>query len=144
MARRGVLVQLDDDLVDLLDSLAADLGTNRSELLRRGAHAVLEAEELASKDRQLQAGYGRRAGARRVSTPPGGTNSSSAVARNDVYWADLELGPEHGLPEACVISCDNVITIAQADLDDEPVGHLDEVTRAELDAALRYSLDIAY
>ena len=58
--------------------------------------------------------------------------------------SEVELGPEHGLPEACVISCDNVITIPQEDLDDQPVGHLDEVTRAELDAALRYSLDIAY
>ncbi len=60
MTRREVLVQLDDDLVELLDSLAADLGTNRSELLRRGAQAVLEVEELASKDRQLQAGYRRQ------------------------------------------------------------------------------------
>lgn len=60
MTRREVLVQLDDELVELLDSLAADLGTNRSELLRRGAQAVLEAEELASKDRQLQAGYRRQ------------------------------------------------------------------------------------
>jgi mRNA interferase MazF len=91
------------------------------------------------------------------------------VARNDIFWADLgppagrrpvcvltrdaaiavltsvtcapitrtirgirsevQLGPEHGLPEACVISCDN---------------HLDEVTRARLDDALRYALDIVY
>ena len=56
----------------------------------------------------------------------------------------MELGPEHGLPEACVISCDNVITIPAADLDDQPVGHLDDVTRALLDQALRYSLDIVY
>lgn len=54
------------------------------------------------------------------------------------------LGPEHGLPEACVISCDNVITIPIVDLDDQPVGHLDELTRARLDEALRYSLDIVY
>ncbi|NQY58197.1 MAG: ribbon-helix-helix protein, CopG family, partial [Ilumatobacteraceae bacterium] len=33
MARREVLVQLDDDLVERLDALAADLGTNRSELM---------------------------------------------------------------------------------------------------------------
>lgn len=58
--------------------------------------------------------------------------------------SEVELGTEHGLPEPCVISCDNVITITQSDLDDEPVGHLDEIKRAELDAALRYSLDIVY
>ncbi len=41
-------------------------------------------------------------------------------------------------------SCDNVITILLGDSDGQPVGHLDEVTRARLDDALRYSLDIAY
>jgi len=59
MARREVLVQLDDDLVEQLDALAADLGTNRSELMRRGAQAVLDAERLASADRELQAAYRR-------------------------------------------------------------------------------------
>ncbi len=58
--------------------------------------------------------------------------------------SEVELGPEHGLPEVCVVSCDNVITIPIDDLGDEPVGHLDEVTRARLDQALRYSLDIVY
>jgi len=58
--------------------------------------------------------------------------------------SEVLLGPEHGLPEACVISCDNVITIPIVDLDDQPVGHLDELTRARLDEALRYSLDIVY
>jgi hypothetical protein len=60
MTRREVLVQLDDDLVERLDILAADLGTNRSELMRRGAQAILEAEDLAVKDRQLQAAYRRQ------------------------------------------------------------------------------------
>ena len=60
MARRQVLVQLDDDLVARLDRLAADLGTNRSELLRRGAQAVLAAEELLVADRDLVAAYGRQ------------------------------------------------------------------------------------
>ena len=60
MARREVLVQLDNDLVTRLDRLAADLGTNRSELLRRGAQAVLTAEELAEADRELVAAYGRQ------------------------------------------------------------------------------------
>ncbi len=60
MARREVLVQLDDDLVARLDQLAEQLGTNRSELLRRGATAVITAEELATADRELVAGYQRQ------------------------------------------------------------------------------------
>lgn len=61
MARREVLVQLDDDLVRQLDELASQLGTNRSELLRRGAHAVITAEQLAAADRTLVAAYQRQA-----------------------------------------------------------------------------------
>jgi mRNA interferase MazF len=57
---------------------------------------------------------------------------------------EVEVGPEQGLPERCVISCDNVITVPIEDFDDEPVGHLDEMTRAALDVALRYALDIVY
>ena len=60
MARRQVLVQLDDDLVEQLDELAAVLGTNRSELMRRGAQAVLDAARLAEADRELQAAYRRQ------------------------------------------------------------------------------------
>lgn len=60
MARREVLVQLDDELVQRLDALAGRLGTNRSELMRRGAQVVLEAEELAEADRQLQLAYRRQ------------------------------------------------------------------------------------
>jgi metal-responsive CopG/Arc/MetJ family transcriptional regulator len=59
MRRREVLVQLDDELVARLDRLADEQGTNRSELLRRGAAAVLEAAELAASDRQLQEAYRR-------------------------------------------------------------------------------------
>jgi metal-responsive CopG/Arc/MetJ family transcriptional regulator len=57
MGRREVLVQLDDDLVARLDQLAKERGTNRSELLRRGAVAVLDAEELRKADAQMQASY---------------------------------------------------------------------------------------
>lgn len=60
VARRQVLVQLDDDLVKQLDALAAELGTNRSELLRRGAQAVISAEVSAAADRELQAAYRRQ------------------------------------------------------------------------------------
>ena len=59
MARRQVLVQLDDELVDQLDALAQELGTNRSELLRRGAHAVITAVDLEGADRDLVDAYRR-------------------------------------------------------------------------------------
>lgn len=60
MARKEVLVQLDDDLVRRLDALAADRGVSRSELLRRGALAVLDAAEIVESDRRLVAAYRRR------------------------------------------------------------------------------------
>jgi Ribbon-helix-helix protein, copG family len=57
MARREVLVQLDDDLVDRLDEIARTQGTNRSELLRRGAQAVIAADDQAFADRDLVDAY---------------------------------------------------------------------------------------
>jgi metal-responsive CopG/Arc/MetJ family transcriptional regulator len=57
MARRQVLVQLDDELVERLDELAAAEGTNRSELLRRGAAAVLAASSERDADAELQVAY---------------------------------------------------------------------------------------
>lgn len=74
MPRREVLVQLDDELVERLDGLADELGTNRSELLRRGAAAVLEAAELAAADRQLQDAY------RRVPQDPAVVASAARLA----------------------------------------------------------------
>lgn len=59
VGRREVLVQLDDELVDRLDRLAHAQGTSRSELLRRGAAAVLEASEQLHADRVLQDAYRR-------------------------------------------------------------------------------------
>lgn len=60
MARREVLVQLDHDLVDHLDKLAKTLNTNRSELLRRGAQAIIDAEDAVVADRELVAAYQRQ------------------------------------------------------------------------------------
>ena len=57
MARRQVLVQLDDDLVRQLDDLARQLGLSRSELIRRGAQAVLGVEDWAAADRELVEAY---------------------------------------------------------------------------------------
>ena len=59
VGRRQVLVQLDDELVERLDRLAAVQNTNRSELLRRGASAVLEAAEQMEADRLLRDAYRR-------------------------------------------------------------------------------------
>lgn len=58
--------------------------------------------------------------------------------------SEVEIGPDEGLPEACVINCDNVLTVLLEDLDERPVGCLDEIKRSQLDRALRYALDIVY
>ena len=59
VGRKEVLVQLDGELIERLDRLADKQGTSRSELLRRGAAAVLEAAEHAEADRALQDAYRR-------------------------------------------------------------------------------------
>jgi len=59
VARKEVLVQLDDQLVAELDRLAAARGTSRSELVRRGVLAVLEAADVAEADRELRDAYRR-------------------------------------------------------------------------------------
>lgn len=58
--------------------------------------------------------------------------------------SEVEVGPDEGLPETSVITCDNVVTVPVQALDDVPVGHLSSETRARLDQALRYALDIRY
>ena len=58
--------------------------------------------------------------------------------------SEVEIGPEQGLPEPCVINCDNIFTVPLANLDPRPAGTLSEIRRADLDRALRYSLDIIY
>jgi len=57
MPRRQVLVQLDDELVSQLDRIALEHGTNRSELLRQGALAVISAEGSRLADDVLRASY---------------------------------------------------------------------------------------
>ncbi len=75
MARREVLVQLDDQLVARLDATAKALGTNRSELLRRGALAVLEAQELEAADTEMREAY------RRVPQDPAIVDAALRLAR---------------------------------------------------------------
>ncbi len=43
-----------------------------------------------------------------------------------------------------MINCDNIVTVPVDVLDPNPVGHLDEIKRSELDRALRDALDILY
>jgi hypothetical protein len=74
VGRKEVLVQLDDDLIDRLDRLADKQRTSRSELLRRGAAAVLEAAEHAEADRTLQEAY------RRVPQDPAIVSAASRLA----------------------------------------------------------------
>ena len=57
VARRQVLVQFDDALVDRLDRAASALELNRSELLRRAVDAYLEACEEAGEDARTVAAY---------------------------------------------------------------------------------------
>jgi metal-responsive CopG/Arc/MetJ family transcriptional regulator len=78
IGRRQVLVQLDDELVDRLDRLAHAQGTSRSELLRRGAAAVLEASEQLEADRGLQDAY------RRVPQDPALVESARRLAAQTV------------------------------------------------------------
>lgn len=59
MARKQVLVQLDDELVERLDTLAEQLDVSRSELIRRGASAFVAAAHEAELDRQHAEGYRR-------------------------------------------------------------------------------------
>ena len=59
MARKEVLVQLDDQLVAELDRLAVAQGTSRSDLVRRSVLALLEAADVAQADRELQDAYRR-------------------------------------------------------------------------------------
>jgi Arc/MetJ-type ribon-helix-helix transcriptional regulator len=59
MARKQVLVQLEDSLVKDLDRLARQAGVSRSELLRRAARALLQAMEEAEADRKLVESYKR-------------------------------------------------------------------------------------
>jgi mRNA interferase MazF len=58
--------------------------------------------------------------------------------------SEVEVGPDEGLPDVSVITCDNVVTLPISTLAEVPVGHLDLEKRAALDRALRYALDIQY
>lgn len=58
-ARRQILVQMEDELVDQLDELVQQTGQNRSELIRRAARSLVAGFENVEKDRRLVEGYRR-------------------------------------------------------------------------------------
>lgn len=58
--------------------------------------------------------------------------------------SEVEVGPEEGLPEVSVITCDNIVTLPIGLLASSRVGKLSFGKRSELDHALRYALDIQY
>jgi Ribbon-helix-helix protein, copG family len=76
-----VLVQLDDDFVGPLDAPAERAGTSRSELLRRGALAVLQAAELAEADQELVEAYRRQ-----PQDPAVVTATARLAAENAPVW----------------------------------------------------------
>ena len=58
--------------------------------------------------------------------------------------SEIGVGPDEGLPEAGVISCDNVVTVPKSVLIEHPIGRLNVEKRGALDRALRYALDLQY
>jgi mRNA interferase MazF len=58
--------------------------------------------------------------------------------------SEVPLGRAEGLPKESIAGCDNLQTISQSALDPEPIGWLDISRIPELDAAVRYALEIRY
>ena len=58
--------------------------------------------------------------------------------------SEVEVGPPEGLSEPSVITCDTLFTVPKRALDHEPIGRLGAETRAALDRALRFALDVLY
>jgi metal-responsive CopG/Arc/MetJ family transcriptional regulator len=59
MARKQVIVQLDDRLVAELDKAAAQEGVSRSELIRLAALALIEARKIRKLEKKLVDAYTR-------------------------------------------------------------------------------------
>jgi mRNA interferase MazF len=58
--------------------------------------------------------------------------------------SEVPVGPEEGLAQDSVISCDNLATLDKRVFDLNPVGRLDTAKLARLDAALRFALAIRF
>ena len=59
MARKQILVQLDDVLLEDLDALASSLDVSRSELIRRAARLVIDNAQTLVMEEQHRKGYAR-------------------------------------------------------------------------------------
>ena len=59
MARKQVIVQLDDGLLQRLDAEASDAHTSRSEVIRKAIDAWFEAKRIARLDFEYAEGYRR-------------------------------------------------------------------------------------
>lgn len=81
VARRQTLVQLTDDLVDVLDAIAAKQGRTRSALIRSVLEDFVKEEDEAEKDRRLIEGY--------TKFPPGGVDAYGDIdAWNEAVLED--------------------------------------------------------
>ncbi|HEV8571450.1 MAG TPA: type II toxin-antitoxin system PemK/MazF family toxin [Actinomycetota bacterium] len=58
--------------------------------------------------------------------------------------SEVQLGPEEGLLEDCVASCDTLWTVPKIAFDPQPVGSLGVAKLVRLDRALRFALEIRY
>lgn len=58
--------------------------------------------------------------------------------------SEIRMGPEQGLPEECVASCDNLLTLPKDRVEGVPAGSLGPDKVIELDRALRFALGINY
>ena len=55
---------------------------------------------------------------------------------------EVPVGRREGLPHRSVVACDNLATVQKASLDPDPTGNLGPAKTRELDAALRFALQI--
>jgi hypothetical protein len=85
VARRQTLVQLTDDLVIVLDAIAAKQGTTRSALIRSVLEGFVKDEDEAEKDRRMIEGY--------TKYPPG-------TEDDPPDWGSLDAWAEHDAREA--------------------------------------------
>jgi len=58
------------------------------------------------------------------------------------YPSQLPLGPDEGLPRQSFANCDNAHSVEKVLIDPRPVGRLARPRIGELDAALRFALQI--
>lgn len=58
--------------------------------------------------------------------------------------SEVGLGPEEGLPEECVASLDNLLTVPKDRFEPSPTGALGPSKIVALDRALRFALEINY